>query len=86
MSLRHRDMLRRALHTGPISKKCVPFGIGPRLQVGFKITSSWLEWVGPNFWCPFHYHIDCHVGQMEVWAESLYKVFWPNLQQSKLSY
>ena len=72
--------LRGALHRSRLKEKCVPLGMGRRLQVGSKKTLPQLEWAGPTFWCPFHCHIDCHVGQMDAWIEPLYKVLRPNLQ------
>ena len=74
-------MLLGGLYTWvPFQKKCAPLGMGRRLQIGFKKTSPRLEWAGPTFWCPFQCHMDCHVGQMNAWVESLYKVLRPNLR------
>jgi hypothetical protein len=52
-------------------------------------TPSWENLVPvamgrPTILTPLYCHMGRHIGQVEVWAEPLYKVLWPNLQH--LSY
>jgi hypothetical protein len=54
--------------------------LGPKLQVGLHenfvpVALSWSQIFGTTLLPHGHY-----VGQVEVWAEPLYKVLWPNLQ------